>query len=271
MRLSRNLILPVLFAIAISCNTSSKKEGSEKLPGLNNGKLSQEKFGNCDTVSNSGVSVRINLWQPSGSTQAAENIRTQLNKKAVERINSYADSASMASNPGSMESSKAAYEVFARNYTAFKKDFPKAPGCWEVEIKGDTVMTTSKALLYQLDHYSFTGGAHPNSFKSFHVFDAKTGDEMHMRTFVSDTVELIKRVEAAFRKVEKIPTGVDLEEEGYFLSNHQFFLPANYIFNKNGILFYYNPYEIAPYVKGAIQFTIPYEELNGIVNKELIF
>jgi len=267
----RNFILPAFAAIILSCNPSSKKENLEKGSGLNAGKVNQETFGNCDTVNNKGVSVHINMWLPSDSGKVASNIKKQLNEKVIERINSYSDSASIASHPQAKKSAKAAYEVFATNYTDFKKEFPDAPGCWEVELKGDTVMVTSKVSLYQLDHYAFTGGAHPNSFKSLHIFDGATGDEKEMKSFVSDTVALLKKVETAFKKTEKLASDVDLEEEGYFLSNHQFFLPANYIFTRKGILFYYNPYEIAPYVKGAIQFVIPYEELEGLVKKEMVF
>jgi hypothetical protein len=91
-----------------------------------------------------------------------------------------------------------------------------------------------------------------------------------MKTFIADSVALLKLVEKNFRKEEKLADNANLEEAGYFLSNHQFFVPANYVFTRDGILFYYNPYEIAAYARGAIQFTIPYSELNGIVKKENI-
>jgi len=271
MRFIGSCFVLTLFTIVLACNSSSKKEDLAKTDGLIHGEISSQVYGNCDTVSNHGVSVHINMWLPSDSGQVSEKIKTQLQDKIVERINSYADSASIATNPGAKKSAKDAYEVFSKNYTDFKKEFPDAPGCWEVELKGDTVMITPKMVLYQLDHYAFTGGAHPNSFKSLHVFDGKTGEEKEVKTFVADTAALLIKVETAFRKVEKIAKDVNLEEEGYFLKNNQFFLPANYIFTRKGVLFYYNPYEIAPYVKGAIEFTIPYGELTGIVKKELIF
>jgi hypothetical protein len=75
----------------------------------------------------------------------------------------------------------------------------------------------------------------------------------------------------AFRKTENLADTTNLEKAGYFLSNHKFFIPANYAFTREGVFFYYNPYEIAAYARGAITFTIPYSELEGIVKKELIF
>ncbi|MCE6991708.1 DUF3298 and DUF4163 domain-containing protein [Dyadobacter sp. CY323] len=252
------------------CDTASKRE-NEKIKILQSGKVIETNFGDCDTTTNAGVAIKVSLWEPSDSTKAARVIRGSLAKKLIQRINSYADSASIAANPAAVASVKGAFEVFQKNYLDFKKQMPDAPGCWQVDLKGDTVMTTSKALFYQLDHYAFTGGAHPNSFRSFHAFDAKTGNEREMKTFVTDSVALLKLVEQHFRKLEKLGPEADLEQSGYFLLNHRFFMPANYVFTSNGLLFYYNPYEIAPYVRGGIEFTITYAELGELVKKDQIF
>jgi hypothetical protein len=267
-----NYILPALFtAFVFACNPSERKATNEQLADLKNGELLKQDYGSCDTVKGKGVTVNITAWLPSDSLVAANRIRTQLEKKLIDRINSYGDSASIAAHPEATVSVKAAFEVFHNNYTAFINDFPEAPGCWFVELRGDTVMVTPKVLLYQLDHSAFTGGAHPNSFRSLHVFDAVTGEEKELKTFIADSVALLKKVEAEFRKVEKFDASADLEESGYFLLNHQFFIPANYTFTREGVLFYYNPYEIAAYARGPIEFTIPYSELDGIIKKELIF
>jgi hypothetical protein len=268
--------LRVVFCVLVGsmlfsgCDNASKKE-KERKEILQLGSTVKTNFGNCDTTANSGVAVTINLWEPADSTNAARVIRESLTSKSIQRINSYADSASLAGNPAAVASVKGAFEVFQKNYLDFKKQVPEAVACWQVDLKGDTVMTTSKALFYQLDHFAFTGGAHPNSFRSFHVFDAKTGEEREMKTFVTDSVGLLKLVEQHFRKLEKLDPEADLEQSGYFLLNHRFFMPANYIFTTHGLLFYYNPYEIAPYVRGGIEFTIPYAELGTVVKKDQVF
>lgn len=255
----------------LGCNSPAKKEDQQRVLNLKKGIKIDEVFGSCDTLTNQGVSVSVHIWQPADSGKGATKIRGVLKDKVVGRINSYSDSASIATNAGAKTDIKAAYEVFAKNYKIFKKDFPDAPGCWEVEVSGDTVMMTSNLLLYQFDLYAFTGGAHPNSFRSYHVFDLTTGAEADAGTFVSDSVALLKKVEAAFRKEEKLDANVNLEEAGYFLADHRFFIPANYTFTREGVFFYYNPYEIAAYARGPITFTIPYPELKGIVKTEMIF
>lgn len=267
----QNYFLPALFTAFIACNPSEKKDTEEKWTDLKKGDVQKQDYGKCDSLKSSGVCVNIALWLPSDSGSIAANIRTQLDKKMIERINSHGDSASIASAPKANTDAQAASQVFINNYNHFKKDYPDAPGYWSIQLQGDTLMVTPKVLLYRLDHFAFTGGAHPNSFRSFHVFDAITGNEREAKYFIADSIALLKKVETAFRKLEKIEATANLEEKGYFLSDHQFFLPANYTFTQEGVLFYYNPYEIAAYARGSIFFTIPYHELNGIVKKDLLF
>jgi hypothetical protein len=261
-----------VFVVIYACSTPAKKE--EKAGVLHSalkGKFVDFEFGSCDTVNYSGVVVSLHLWEPTGPGDVLKQIKATISEKVVNRINSYSDSASIAQSPAAKNSAKAAYEVFASNYQSFKKDFPEAPGCWEVAVSGDTVMVTPKLMLYQMDQYSFTGGAHPNSFTSYHVFDLETGYEIESEALIADSVALLKKVELAFRREEKLDAKTDLEEAGYFLMNNQFFIPANYTFTRGGVLFYYNPYEIAAYARGPISFTIPYSELKGIIREDLIF
>jgi hypothetical protein len=254
-----------------ACNQSTKNDNAAVESGYQQGKVEKEQLGSCDTVTNQGVSVLVSLWKPTDSSAVAVKIREILTAKTIQRLNSYGDSASIAAHPEANSNPKAAFEVFQKNYNDFKKDFPDAPGCWEVELHGDTVITTPKMLFYKLDHYAFTGGAHPNSFTSYHAFDGETGEEIEMKNFVADSVALLNAVENKFREIEKLTPDVNLEDAGYFLANHKFFLPANYVFTADGVLFYYNPYEIAAYARGPIEFTIPYEDLKGIVRKEAVF
>jgi hypothetical protein len=270
MRFKSICVFSFLVLFGFGCNRSGEQESQEK-KNILAGASHSNQLGGCDTTANKGISIKIDLWVPADSGKVGTAIKDVLTAKTIQRINSYGDSASIAANPGASQSVQGAFDVFEKNYNNFKKDFPDAPGCWEIQLKGDTVYSTPKVLFYQLDHYSFTGGAHPNSFRSYHAFDLKTGKELEMKSFVSDSVALLNLVEGYFRKTEKISKDVNLEEEGYFLLNNQFALPVSYVFTPTGILFYYNPYEIAPYARGAIQFTIPYAQLKDIIDREKAF
>jgi hypothetical protein len=49
--------------------------------------------------------------------------------------------------------------------------------------------------------------------------------------------------------------------------NDQFFLPDNFAIVEEGITFFYNSYEIAPYAMGATELILRYDELKGIMPK----
>jgi len=270
MRIALGCVLVFFITLFVSCGTSGNSDRKAE-PAFAHGEIIHSSFGNCDTTSNSGVSLEISVWTPSDSSNAAAAISNILARKSIQRINSYLDSTTLASIPSASVSVEESFRLFQKNYKEFKSDFPDAPGCWQVELKGDTVMTTAKVLQYKLDHYAFTGGAHPNSFRSFHIFDLTSGEETDIKKFVTDSVSLLKLVDKYFRKTESLAPGADLEKAGYFLLNNQFFIPSNYALTREGVLFYYNPYEIAPYARGVIQFVIPYSELENVIDKKVFF
>ncbi len=269
--LHSNYWVLAIFALLIGCNSSDKKQMSENEISLRNGALQEQDYGHCDSLNTAGACVNIKVWLPSGADKVSTDILNAINQKVIDRINSYADSASLATRPEALTSAKGAAEVFLTNFGNFKKEMPDAPGYWFIKVDGDTLMVTQKIVMYQLDHAAYTGGAHPNSFRSYHIYDNQTGREVEAKSFVTDSVALLKKAEVEFRKLEKLSPSDDLEKNGYFLPNHQFFLPANYAFTKTGILLYYNPYEIAAYARGPISIEIPYRELNNIVNQEKLF
>jgi hypothetical protein len=270
-RILQSFLLPGTLIFYAACNPSSEKK--ETKPLQITGKFNKIDLGSCDTTGKGGVTLKVHVWEPSGTDSAAAVIRDFLKTKIINRINDNADLSGIGSKrlAKANESITSAYMLFDSSYVNFKSKFPEAPGCWEIELKGDTVLVSPKIMQYQMDHYAYLGGAHPNTFRTYYVFDTKTGKERKSDVFVTDTLALLKKVEKAFRKTENLADTTNLENAGYFLSDHKFFISVNYAFTRQGIFFYYNPYEIAPYARGAITFTIPYSELEGIVKKEQIF
>lgn len=257
----------LVFTAILSCQ-KQKTQDAGKEGVFNSAEMLAMSFGSCDSTKG-GAEVSFTLLMPADSGKAAEQIRQFLQKSRVASITSSMDSAYVHSF-GELDE-KVAFAALDKNYKDFKKDFPDAPGCWEINQKGDTLLTTRKIIAYQLDLYSFLGGAHPNSNKQFTLFDRQTGVVVPFHAFVTDSVALLNKTEAAFRRLEHLQPADNLEEKGYFLDNHQFFQADNCTFTREGVLVYYNPYEIAPYVRGPIQLVIPYADLKGIIREEKIF
>lgn len=62
------------------------------------------------------------------------------------------------------------------------------------------------------------GGAHPNTFTTFHNFDKATGKTLTLNDIISDMEAFRKIAETEFRKNQELTENQDLEEAGYFLT-----------------------------------------------------
>ena len=143
MRISHFLILSTI-VFYTSCTPSSKEE--EVVTIKREGKFNKVELGKCDTISG-GVSLKVNVWEPVATDSLYSEIHSFLNKKIIDRINDNADLSGNPPKPGSDKTVESSFTIFDRNYKKFKADFPEAPGCWEIELKGDTVIHYSRICL----------------------------------------------------------------------------------------------------------------------------
>lgn len=224
----------------------------------------------CDTTTNKGVDVSISYILLKDNTQGSQKINDSLRQLAVSSVVNWLDSTTIADNPDARTDLAKATTLFAANYESMVEDMGGLSGCWELKTKADTLYTGQKALTVRFETFAYTGGAHPNSNMSFYTFDRETGKPLTLSDMVSDTAALVKVVEKAFRQKQELLPQYNLEERGYFLRDGQFFLPANVGMSREGMVFYYNPYEIAAYALGPIEIVVPYEQLNGILRDELM-
>lgn len=132
----------------------------------------------------------------------------------------------------------------------------------------DTIFHNSKSSSFWSQAYSYLGGAHPNTFIDLLNFDTNTGELIDLKSIVSDTSKFKAIVLNAFEKKE---TAIAKEENFEYNMNDYFFgsgfqLPKNFAITKEGLFCLYNSYEAAPYARGPISFTIPWQDINNIIN-----
>jgi hypothetical protein len=135
------------------------------------------------------------------------------------------------------------------------------------------ILTISAEDVYQNEHiisfaYNWTiyeGGAHPNSGKFYFVLDKNTGKKVSYKSLMKGhETEFLSIAETEF----KIQSGIKENEkiyDLYWFKDGQFQLTDNYAFTTEGLIFSYNPYEIAPYSFGIIELTLPYEKIENLI------
>ena len=157
---------------------------------------------------------------------------------------------------------------FIEDYKMQLEDFPEYDIPWYSKTSVSVVYQNEKYLTLKVSNESFTGGAHPNSFINYFVINKTNGKEVSLQELFKPgfTKDLNNVVAKEFRKVRNITSNNSLNKEGFWFEENQNIFNENFGLTEKGILFYYNPYEVAPYVFGPTLVEIPYSEIEGITN-----
>ena len=136
---------------------------------------------------------------------------------------------------------------------------------WEINDDLDVVLNAQGLLGMINSMFEYTGGAHGVYASICNTYDFTTKNIVAFDDMFSGNYE-------AFL-IEQINSSVKMQfelEEGESLSNNGFFedsipLTDNFCLKMKSILFIYNIYEIAPYLMGAIEVEIPYNQLTDYI------
>ena len=156
-------------------------------------------------------------------------------------------------------------EVLADSIYRAHQQIPNNSMGWTLNRSVD-MLHMNNVITYSVTEISALGGAHPNTTVTIVNRDAETGLLLEMDDFLLDDAreKLMQKVETAFRNANNLSPDASLTEAGFWFEEG-FKLPENYGLVDDGVLFYYNTYEVAPYAMGKTDFVIPYYELESII------
>lgn len=155
---------------------------------------------------------------------------------------------------------------FLDSYQEFKNDFD-SPQEWEITVDAKVALLGKKLISIVFDTFSFTGGAHPNTYRLYLNFDPVKNEPLKNQELVLDENGLLILAESKFRQYHDVIDSVTLAVDGrFFLEDEKnFFLPSAMGFEGEEFVLYYNPYEIGPYVMGSTELRFTKEEIKGLV------
>jgi hypothetical protein len=112
----------------------------------------------------------------------------------------------------------------------------------------------------------YTGGAHGMREKNYYVLDLVEKEQIHlMDLFLQGTEAALKtHMEEALRAYSELAPGASLSTGYYFDDSVE--LSEDFFLTPQGLGFHWDPYEIAPYVVGPVEITIPYEDIEDLFN-----
>lgn len=156
-------------------------------------------------------------------------------------------------------------ELVNASFVQMANEFTDEEHNWKIDIHSSIYYTNEKVIVLETRTQDFTGGAHGNRYVLYGNLARPGGDALTYADFVTDMNGFKTSAEVFFRDAQDLSHNAALEAYGYFFEDGVFQLPEQFAFTEKGLLFLYNTYEIGPYSMGIIEFTMPYEQLQGFV------
>lgn len=200
------------------------------------------------------TSVQIDIPKATGKTKLSATINSALEGEIIALLNFDEEN-----NAKNLEEAK---DAFLNDHEVLSNKFLEESIPWEASVEGSISFENDELITIKLASYIFTGGAHGYGTNRFLNFDKLKGIELYQENLFNNLKDFTLFAESQFRQQENIPVNNSINSTGFMFENELFYLPSNIGYTENGLLLFYEPYEIASFADGPITLTIPYKEAN---------
>lgn len=168
---------------------------------------------------------------------------------------------------GAVNSLDALADSLFKDFLSLQNESLEFRQSWEIQGLSSIVYNNHFIVTIQTEIYSYTGSAHPNSKTTYANFNSTNGKRIFLIDLLKDNYEeeLNKIAARIFRKVNGLTIDQNLEEAGYWFVDNKFSLNDNFGIKDDGLLFYFNAYEIAPYSMGQTEVFVPYSNIENLI------
>lgn len=138
---------------------------------------------------------------------------------------------------------------------------------WELRLGIRFIYQTPEYLSLKFGEYEFSGGAHSNELHLYRTYSIPDGKRLTLSDLIKNNSmnRLTALADSLFRSEKELPEEATYEDHSYFFKGGEFSLNNNYALTKEGVLFYYNPYEIAPFSEGPTRLLLSYDHVNPLL------
>lgn len=155
-------------------------------------------------------------------------------------------------------------ESFLLGYDNYVEDalYPEHLQSWFSEIYLTIPLYTPRIIVLKNQIVEYTGGAHGNYATIYKNYVPGETEQIPLDALIrpEKKKEFSNIAQKIFREAEGLTEDDSLERD-YFFDDGVFSLNENYAFDRGGILFHYNIYEIKAYAEGTTTFIIPYTQI----------
>jgi len=126
-----------------------------------------------------------------------------------------------------------------------------------------------QGIVIERDYYTFSGGAHGLSTKRYYVIDLEQQKQLKTDDFFANyhgDKRLRDIVYFELGKYSRLKSGQKLSEGIFFSDEPE--LTFNFLVSNEGLVLYWDPYQIAPYAYGSIKIVLPWQVIRPLMLTE---
>lgn len=222
-----------------------------------------EQFGPCASDTTAKKCVILQIEYPEITGKVSQQVVKKLNENIRKDI---LNSTFLSDQPNSFEALKTSLET---DYNDLIREFPDYANAWALEVNSDILYQDSLFISLASTVYSYTGGAHPNSGQLYRSYDLRTGEPITLDKILVEGFErtLNEAAEIEFRMTKEIPPSESLKDKGYWFEEGRFSLNNNFAIINKSLVFYFNPYEIAPYAMGPTELELKLTDFVNLIKE----
>jgi hypothetical protein len=138
------------------------------------------------------------------------------------------------------------------------------------EISTEPMYRNSHIMVYQVDYGEYTGGAHGIYMTTFLNLDLQRLSPIRLDDLFDGDYKaaLTELLWSQLLTDNKLKNREEAEDMGY-ASTGNLEPTENFYLSDKGITFYYNIYEITPYVMGPVSITLPYDAVRPLLRDSI--
>lgn len=248
------IVLVLVVILFSSCSRKEEKQhGSSVVYEMKKFRLESEGGCAADTLFCASYEINYPVFQ---------GLNTSANDSLIRKISEAVDTGNPEQDSASFEQ---AGKDFIASFEESKKEMPDQTLGWYYRSKLTVTIATDTLISITANNEYFTGGAHGGNGTYFINLQPSTGKSILLTDVLKPGYEedLRKAAEVAFRNALHLADTTSFVNAGFEFPEDKFTLNDNYGFVKEGIVFVFNNYEIAPYALGTQEFLIPYEKIKA--------
>jgi len=217
----------------------------------------QETVGDCEK--DSCVKIDLKYPQVEGNDPIAQKINHKIELQLFQKINRSEDSVNWGREKE--------LNRFINEYYKIKRDFAHLHFNYEFTASAEVTAQSRQLVSIYITSYTYTGGAHPMTYREFINLNPEDGSKIEMQNFFSNFEGFKELVERRLRAENNVPEDAPWTKHFY---SDRFTLPTEMGFTGQGLKLIYGLYEIQPYAAGFKELTIAYDTLVNYMDPELI-